>query len=267
MDTLQALALGVIQGLTEFLPVSSDGHLAIAYRLFGKTPNLAFEVFLHLATLLAAVVYFRADIAALLRSLLPAGRGSAERRLAWLIVLTTVVSGVLALALKRAVEAANTSLPAIAAGFLTTAAVLLAAEVLARRASRREPADLGLLRTVAIAVSQALAALPGVSRSGTTIAAGMLSGLDRESAARFSFLVGIPIIAAANVFEAKDVVSGLSPMPSVAASALGFIAAGVAGYLAIAGLLAIVRRRPLYAFSGYTALVGVAVLLWSAVAR
>jgi len=264
---LQALALGIVQGLTEFLPVSSDGHLAITYRLFGQQPDLTFEVFLHFATLLAMVVYFRADILKLLKSLLPAGKGSAERRLVWLIVLATGVSGVLALAGKKLVESANTSLVAIGAGFLVTAAVLVAAELLARRVTSREPSDLGSWRTALIAVAQALATLPGVSRSGSTIAGGMLAGLSRESAARFSFLLGIPIIAVANLYELKDVVAGVAPMPGVAASLIGFIAAGAAGYAAIAALLAVVRRRTLYAFSVYTALVGLAVIAWGILAR
>ena len=127
----------------------------------------------------------------------------------------------------------------------------------------REPADLGWGRTAAIAVAQALATLPGVSRSGTTISSGMLAGLDRASAARFSFLLGIPIIAAANVYEAKDVISGAAPMPAARVSVAGFAAAGVAGYLAIWGLLRFVRTRPLYAFAGYTAVVGLLTIVWA----
>jgi len=267
VNILQAAILGVVQGLTEFLPISSDGHLAVAYRLIGQRPDLTFEVFLHLATLIAMIVYFRDDIVSLLRSLGPAGKGTPERRLVWLIVLATGVSGVLALVMKKLVESANTSLIAIGAGFLVTAAALLAAELLAKRAAAREPADLGPARTIAIAVAQAAATLPGVSRSGSTIAAGMLSGLSRESAARFSFLLGIPIIAVANLYEAKDVVTGAAPMPGLLPSAVGFVAAGVAGYLAIAGLLALVKRRTLVGFSVYTAVVGVAVIVWGILAR
>jgi len=264
---LQALVLGVVQGLTEFLPVSSDGHLAVTYRLFGSQPDLTFEVFLHLATLIAMIVYFRHDIVILVRSLGPAGKGKPERRLVWLIVLATGVSGVLALVMKKLVESANTSLIAIGIGFLVTAAALALAEVLAKRAACREPADLGPVRTTAIAIAQAAATLPGVSRSGSTIAVGMLAGLSREAAARFSFLMGIPIIAAANLYEAKDVVTGVSPMPGLLPSAVGFAAAGVAGYFAIAGLLAVVKRRTLYGFSVYTAVVGVAVIVWGILAR
>jgi undecaprenyl-diphosphatase len=257
VGALQALVLGIVQGITEFLPVSSDGHLAITYRLFGQMPDLTFEVFLHFATLLAMVVYFRSDIL---------GKGSDERRLVWIIVLATAVSGVLALLMKGLVESANTSLIAIGIGFLVTSAALTGAELLAQRVSSREPADLGWWRTTLVAVAQACATLPGVSRSGSTIAGGMLAGLSREGAARFSFLLGIPIIAAANIYELKDVLSG-APFPGVAAALIGFIAASSAGYAAIAGLLAVVKRRTLYVFSVYTACVGLAVIVWGLTAR
>ena len=264
MGYLQSLVLGIVQGLTEFLPVSSDGHLALTYRLFHQSPDLAFEVFLHAATLLAMVVYFRHDIAVLARSFLPAGKGTPERRLSWLIVLATLVSGVLALAAKGLVEAANTSLTAIGIGFFVTAGMLVVAEVMRRRVSRLQPEALGWRRTVTIAVAQAFAALPGVSRSGLTISAGMLNGMTREAAARFSFLLGIPLIAAASLVDAKDVLSGAATMPPVPVALLGFVAAGISGYLAIAGLLSFVRRRPLYVFAVYTFVMGVIAIAWGA---
>jgi undecaprenyl-diphosphatase len=260
---LQAIILGVVQGLTEFLPVSSDGHLALTYRLFHQSPDLVFEVFLHLATLVAMMVFFRADIIALARALRPAGRGTPERRLLALIAGATVISAVLALVMKRAVVAANESLLAIGIGFLVTAAALVAAEILARHVAKRAPDDLGWGRTAMIAVAQALATLPGVSRSGMTISSGMVAGLDRAAAARFSFLLGMPIIAAANVYEAKDILSGAAPMPGIAVSAAGFLAAGVAGYLAIWALLEFVRTHPLHVFAGYTAVVGLLTIAWA----
>jgi undecaprenyl-diphosphatase len=267
VTVLQSLLLGAVQGLTEFLPVSSDGHLAITYRLLGRMPDLTFEVFLHFATLLAIIVYFRTDLLALLRSLLPAGKGSDQRRLALVIALGTGVSGVLAFALEKVVESANESLIAIGAGFLVTAAALAAAELLSTRASSREPHELGWKRTLAIAVAQAAAALPGVSRSGSTIAAGMLSGLSREQAARFSFLLGAPIIAAANLYKLKDILGATAGGESPLVMAAGFLVAGVLGYAAIAGLLALVRRSPLTPFSVYTGVVGVAVIAWGILAR
>jgi undecaprenyl-diphosphatase len=259
---IEAIVLGIVQGFTEFLPISSDGHLALTYRMFGQSPDLAFEVFLHAATLIAMIVYFRHDIAELASSLLPAGKGSAERRVVWLIVGATAVSGVIALLGKKIVEAANGSLVAIGAGFLLTAVALVVAERFARIVATLEPAGLGWKRTLFIAVGQSLAALPGASRSGLTIATGMLAGLTREKAARFSFLLGIPLIAAASLVDAKDVISGSAPMPSLAVSALGFVAAGICGYIAIGALLSFVRRRPLYVFAVYTAAVGLLTIAW-----
>ncbi len=263
MGSLQALILGVVQGLTEFLPVSSDGHLALTYRLFGRMPDLGFEVFLHLGTLLAMVILFRSDIVTLARSFGPAGKGSAERRLAWLIVLATAISGVLALALKKVVLAANTSLLAIGAGFLVTSVALVAAEFVGRRVRRRTADGLGWKRTAGVAIAQALATLPGISRSGMTISSGMLAGLDRHAAARFSFLLGIPIIAAANIYEAKDLVTGAAPVPSALVLIVGFVAAAVSGYLAIGALLKFLQTRPLHVFAVYTSVLGLLTIAWA----
>lgn len=267
MGYLQAVVLGVVQGLTEFLPISSDGHLALTYTLFNTPPDLAFEVFLHAATLIATIVYFWPDIARLLRSLGHSGRGTADRRLLGLIALATLISGSLAFLLKQLVESANLSLVAIGSGFLITAAMLTVAELLSGRRAPREPDRLGPGRVALIAIAQAAAAFPGVSRSGLTIGGGMLTGLDRETAARFSFLVGIPVIAAATLYEGKDVVAdlmstGASSLPPFGVSAAGFLAAGVSGYFAIRALLAIVRKHPLWVFAVYTAVVGLITVAW-----
>ena len=262
MGVLQALVLGIVQGLTEFLPISSDGHLALTYRLFGQSPDLAFEIFLHAATLIAMIVFFRHDIVEIGSSLLPAGKGTSQRRVAFYIIAATGVSGVLALAGKKVVESANTSLVAIGVGFIVTALALVAAENVRRHVAKRSTADLGWTRVIGIAVAQALAALPGVSRSGMTIASGMMSGLTREKAARFSFLLGIPLIAAASLVDLKDVLGGTAPMPSLLPSAVGFVAAGIFGYLAIAGLLRFVRKRPLGVFAIYTFVLGLVTIAW-----
>ena len=267
MTLFQAVALGIAQGVTEFLPISSDGHLWVVYRAFGDTPDLTFEIFLHFATLLVLIVYFRRDLAHLLASLLPANRGRrTERRLLGLIAVGTFVSGAIALLMGNAVEAANASAVLVALGFLLTACLMFAAELLSARVTRiAEAGDLPLSRAILIGVLQALAVLPGVSRSGSTISAGMLSGLDRERAARFSFLLGIPIIALATAKDAFDVVTGTSALPSRGPALAGFAAALVAGYLAIWGLLGFLRRHRLYWFAAYTAVLGTAILVYETV--
>lgn len=259
MTYLQAAILGVVQGVTEFLPVSSDGHLALVYATFGAEPSLAFEVFLHLATLVAMLVYFRADVLRLARALLPAGRGTGERRVAVLILGTNVVTGVLVLAIEPVVEPMAASLLWVGVWLLATSAVMALAEWRTRGTEpSRDAAGLGWGRALAIGVAQGAAALPGLSRSGSTISAGMLSGLSREQAARFSFLLGIPIIAVANLKSAYDLLTGSPAFPSAGVAAVGFVAALASGYAAIAWLLGLVRRHSLLGFSVYTALMGTA---------
>jgi undecaprenyl-diphosphatase len=267
VGALQGMALGLVQGVTEFLPISSDGHLALAYRVMGQKPNLAFEILLHAATLLAMIVYFRSDIARLLSSLSPSGRERREdRRLVALILAATVVSGGVALALAPFVEPISASMGWVGAFFLVTAGVLVLAEALAARVPAvGDASGLSWSKVVFIGLLQGSAALPAVSRSGTTIAGGMLSGLDRERAARFSFLLGIPIIALAAAKDALDIASGSVLLPSATALVLGFVTAAVSGYLAIWGLLGFVKNHRLWPFAAYTALLGTAILVWTLV--
>jgi undecaprenyl-diphosphatase len=263
---LQAVVLGIVQGLTEFLPISSDGHLAVTYHLFGTAPNLAYEVFLHGATLIAMFVYFWRDVLRLLASLLPSSSGperAADRRLVALIAIGTVISAVIALALGDVIEPLAASMTAVGIGFLVTTAFLVIAEVVDRPGpALSSPAKLGYIPLAVIAVLQGIAALPGVSRSGSTIAGGMFFRLSRADAARFSFLLGIPIITLATLKDALDVAQGAAHLPGTTlALAAGFVAAGVAGYFAIWGLLRFVKNHSLYWFAAYTGVLGTAMLL------
>ncbi|KAF0207629.1 MAG: undecaprenyl-diphosphate phosphatase [Actinomycetota bacterium] len=266
MNSLQAIVLGVVQGLTEFLPISSDGHLAVTYRLLGQRPDLTFEVFLHAATLIAMVIYFRADIARLLASLLPKNADRRDdRRLVLLIIIATGVSGVLALALSPYVEDLSNSMTWVGLGFILTAVLLTVGEKLAQSEKSGGTDKLRVPAVGFIGALQGLAVLPGVSRSGSTIAAGMLAGLSREQAARFSFLLGIPIIFLAVAKDAVDLLRGHEQLPAVLPSIIGFIASGVTGYLAIKLLLSIVKQHKLYWFAAYTAVLGTAMLLMDTV--
>jgi undecaprenyl-diphosphatase len=264
LNLLQAVILGVVQGLTEFLPISSDGHLAVTYQLFGLQPNLSYEVFLHGATLIAMLAYFWRDVARLLSSLLPANRErSGDRRLVALIAAGTAISAVIALALSDVIEPLAASATAVGIGFLITTAILIVAEVVDRAGPNLDSPDkLGYVPLGVIALFQGIAALPGVSRSGSTIAGGMLFKLSREDAARFSFLLGIPIIALATAKDTVDLLQGTSHLPgSPFALVAGFIAAGAAGYLAIWGLLRFVKNHSLYWFAAYTGVLGTVMLL------
>lgn len=270
MNAVQAIILGIIQGATEFLPISSDGHLALAYRMMGLTPDLTYEVFLHGATLIAMFVYFRTDIVRLLSAWLPSNkaRSADDRRLGMLIIVGTFVSGVFALLIKPVVEPMSANMLWVGVWFLGTAALLAIAESMSSRTpSIPRTERLSVPRVAFVGILQGLAVLPGLSRSGSTIAAGMLSGLSRENAARFSFLLGMPIITLAAAADAVDVLKGHSSLPPLAISIPGFIAAGVAGYLAVWGLLRLVRARRLYGFALYTSLLGTVLIVLSATGR
>jgi len=269
VDVLAAIVLGAVQGVTEFLPISSDGHLALVYHLFRMKPDLTFEVFLHVATLLAMVVYFRSDLLALAKSVTSKRPEDAqERRTLVRIAGVTVVSAAVALAISPVVQPASESIAWIGAGFLLTAGLLAAGEGLSRMRPRAEaPASLGAAPVLLIGALQGIAPLPGVSRSGSTIAAGMFAGLSRETAARFSFLCGIPIIALAAAKDGLDLLSGSASLPGLAPSLAGFAAAAIAGYAAIAGLLGLVKRHGLWVFAAYTGLLRAGMLVFAGFAQ
>jgi undecaprenyl-diphosphatase len=276
VGVVQAIVLGITQGITEFLPISSDGHLILVPALFGwERFGLGFDVVLHAATLVATVAYFRRDVARLARALVTKGEGLArDRRLAWYLVAATVPSVVVALAFESAVDRVETlavsTQVAIVGGFLLLTAVLLAgAELLARRVTVTIAAaeDIPLKRALAIGLAQGFAVAPGLSRSGTTIAAGVALGITRQEAARFSFLLSIPIVAAATAKKVLlDVALGGEALPAPGPLVAGLLTTAVVGYAAIAFLLPFVRKHSLVPFAVYTALVGTAILVTSAAA-
>ena len=260
MDTfVQAVIMGIVQGLTEFLPVSSSGHLIIVPYLAGWhdpfITSLAFSVMLHIGTLVALLVYFRADW---LR-LVPAGfatirdrsfNGDSDRRLAWLIAVATVPALVIGVALNDVVESRFREVGLVALMLVVGGAILWLAE---RRGTRRLLAiDLTFPKALAIGFAQALALVPGISRSGISISAGLFAGLDRESAARFSFLMATPITAAAAAYETYKVVTGdIGVAIEVGPLVAGMLASLVSGIIAIAFLLRFLRTRSTDIFVAY----------------
>lgn len=271
MDALQAFVLGITQGITEFLPISSDGHLILVPALFGWARfGLGFDVVLHAATLLATIAYFRADVARLARALVTRGEALArDRRLAWVIIAATVPSVIVALGFEPLVEGVETytmrtQLIIVGIFLLLTAALLASAELLGRRARARVDAaeDVPMRSALVIGFAQGFAVAPGLSRSGTTIAAGVALGLKREEAARFSFLLSIPIVAAATAKKVLiDVVVKGGVLPPALPLAVGLATTAIVGYAAIAFLLPYVRKHSLAIFAVYTALVGTAILV------
>ena len=245
---LHDILLGLLQGLTEFLPISSSGHLVVVPAVLGwDEPSLTFDVLLHLGTLVAVVVYFRHDLIGLTLGVL--GRGidpDGARRMALYLAVGTIPAVVAGLVLGDFFEGLFESPYTTCAELVATALILLAMERVGDRA-RRRPLDVG--SATAIGVAQAVAILPGISRSGTTIGVGLVLGLSREEATRFSFLLSIPAIAGAGVLSLADVAGGgLDVTGGVVA---GVIASGVAGYLSIGALLRFVRSHSLTVFAVY----------------
>jgi undecaprenyl-diphosphatase len=271
VGVLEAIVLGITQGITEFLPVSSDGHLILVPALFGwERFGLGFDVVLHAATLAATIVYFRKDVARLALALFSRDPGRArDRRLAWILLAATVPSVIVALAFEGPVEAVehltmSRQLTVTAWFLLLTAALLAGAELLAARVSSviETAEDVPLKRALIIGFAQGFAVAPGLSRSGTTIATGVALGITRGEAARFSFLLSIPIIGAATAKKVLlDVIIGGEALPAAGPLLAGLVTTAIVGYAAIAFLLPFVRKHSLYPFAIYTALVGTAILI------
>lgn len=270
MDTLiQALVMGVVQGLTEFLPVSSSGHLIVVPFLFGWDDpfitSLAFSVMLHIGTLFAQLVYFRSDWV----RLVPAGiaaardrslRGDPDRRLAWSLVAATVPAALAGILLDKVIETSFREVGIVAVTLVVGGAILWLAD---RRGGRSKGVgDVTLPLAIAFGAAQAIALIPGISRSGISIAAARFAGLDRAAAARFSFLMATPVTAGAAVFEVRRLLSGEAGVDiSMGLLIVGMIAAFISGALAIGVLLRYLRTRSLDVFVGYRVLLAAIVLV------
>lgn len=251
--------LGITQGITEFAPISSSGHLILIPWVFEwpilNDPdfNKTFDVALHMGTLLGALVYFRRDVvrylAAWVRSIRARSIVGVDERLAWALVVGTIPGVIVGWALEDVIQE-NLSQPVVIAVMLAVFALVL--YVVDRRASvRRGLEDLTVRDGLALGVAQALALQPGVSRSGITITAGRAMGLDRAGAARFSFLLSLPIIAGAGVFKGVDLVGTGMPPDMGGPFFWGFVSSAVSGFLVIAFLLSYLRRHDFGVFLWY----------------
>lgn len=262
MSILEALVLGAVQGLTEFIPVSSSGHLVIVPELFGwGHPGLAFDVMLHAASLLALLVYFSGDLLDLARGVIGGNRGS--RKLAALLLIGTIPAGLAGLLFGDYFEEQFEDASAAALQLLITAVILVVAEQVYRTHERKTAArgtklrtmdDIDLLDTGIIGMAQAIAIFPGISRSGATIGAGLARAIERPSAARFAFLLAIPALVGATILkvpELKDTTLGIWPAMA------GFVSSLVTSYAAIWGLIRYLRSNTLYPFAGYCVVAGI----------
>jgi undecaprenyl-diphosphatase len=269
MSELEALLLGIVQGLTEFLPISSSGHLILVPWLqqydFLQTHesfNKTFDVALHAGTLLAVLSYFRVEIVRILVGLWRSIRARAvegtDQRLAWAIVVATIPA-VIAGGLGESFIEDHLGEPWQIAILLILFGLLLG--YADRRPERESLEQVGARQGLWVGLAQVLSLAPGVSRSGITITAGRFLGLDRDSAARFSFLLLAPVTAGAVVYKGYKAISEGLPPDVAGPMIVGTAAAAISGYLAIAGLLALVRRHSYDIFVVYRVMVGVGVLI------
>ena len=266
MSTLEAILLGAVQGLTEFIPVSSSGHLVLVPEALGwGEPGLSFDVMLHVGSLIALLIYFSGDLLDLVRGFMAGDEGS--RRMVMLLAIGTIPAALAGLLLADFFEEQFKDEGAAAIQLLFTAAILVGAEQVLRfhekRTARtgeslREMEDLRTPDALAIGVAQALAILPGISRSGSTIAAGLALSVERDDAARFSFLLAIPALVGATILE----------VPELAGSSLGFgaavgglVASLVTSYAAIWGLIRYLKTNTLYPFAIYCVIAAIFFLI------
>ena len=261
MDLLEAIILGIIQGLTEFLPVSSSGHLELAKAIFGDTSvpqeSLTFTVVLHAATALSTIVVFRKEIAEIFRGLFQF-KWNEEMQFSVKIILSMIPAVVIGLAFEKELESFFGGKILLVGFMLLVTAVLL---LLADKAKNTNK-SVSFKNAVIIGISQAIAMLPGISRSGATISTSVLLGVDRTRAARFSFLMVVPLILGK---VAKDILSGDINFQSseIIPFSAGFIAAFISGLLACTWMIALVKRSKLSYFSLYCAIVGLIAIGYS----
>ena len=249
---MKYVVLGIIQGLTEFLPVSSSGHLVIFQTLFKAPYSIAFDVVVHLATALAVVVYFWKDILELFTS---------KRKMLWLIMVGTVFTGILGISFKDFFESLFSSVFAVGWFLLLTGLIIVLAEWIGK--GKRQLEEMNIWDAVLIGLAQGCAIAPGLSRSGTTISASLARNLDRNLAARFSFLLSVPAILGAGLIQSKEIIKagtiGIGIWPLI----FGFLAAFVSGWIAIKVFMNIIQRMSIRGFAYYCFVIGILILAYN----
>jgi len=263
MNVLEAIMLGIVQGLTEFLPVSSSGHLVLLQRIFNvKEPSLFYDTMLHLGTLTAVFAVLWKDIWEILKK--------PFQKLTLFLIIATIPAVIAALTFGDFIEDIFISAKFLGWCFLITTVLLVTAEILSRRAvnnsNLRKADQMNWLDALFIGLMQAIAIPPGISRSGATISGALFRGLDRDFAARFSFLMSIPAILGALVFQTKDLLTEneslgeqitINPIAVIA----GTITAAIVGFFAVKFMLKIIREKSLFGFAIYTGVLGALVLI------
>ena len=275
MTTLEAIVLGILQGLTEFLPVSSSGHLVLFQHLFGlKEAELFFDICVHLGTLVAVIIVFRQEIIKIISALLqlislggPKEKfiqkveSDPELKMAALIVIGSIPTAILGLLFAGIADRLFSSTLITGLMLMVTGLLLWLTRKAERHTAAASSNRLTVGKAFIIGIVQGLAIIPGISRSGSTISAGLLLGVDRETAARYSFLLSIPAIVAAGLLSLKDGFSQTDPVIWI--SLLGAVTAALVGYGALKSLLHMVKKGRLHVFAPYCWLVGILAILFS----
>ncbi len=251
MSIFESIILGIVQGLTEFLPVSSSGHLVLLQNAFGiEGPRLFFDTMLHLGTLVSVVIAMRKNIIDLFKNFFS--------KFTLYLIIATIPAIVFGLLFRDFFEGTFSG-RYLGYGFLFTAVILSVSEIFAKAISKKKAIGIG--SSLAMGVMQAAAIFPGASRAGSTIAGGLAFGLDRKNAASFSFLMSIPIILGSVVLQGVDIAREPGVMTEWLQTGIGTVCAGVAGYFAVRFMLALIAKRRLYGFAIYVAILGIFVLL------
>ncbi|MCW2922531.1 MAG: undecaprenyl-diphosphate phosphatase [Thermoleophilia bacterium] len=262
MGFIEAVVLGLIQGLTEFLPISSSGHLLIVPELFGwDDPGAAFTAIIQLGTIAAVLVYFRHDLAKIFAGWWAGVRDSSKRdtpewRLFWMVALGTIPIALFGLVFADQIETSARNIKLTAVLLIVFGLIMEAADRFSPQRDGLE--DLTVRNGVLVGFAQALALVPGVSRSGSTISMGRFLGMERQAAARYSFLLSIPAVVLSGTFSLKDVGHGVELAPTIVATIVAFIS----GYAAIAFLIDFLGKHGVTVFTAYRVALGVALLLY-----
>lgn len=266
MSWLQVIVLSVVQGLTEFLPISSSGHLAITSKVFfDDDAGASFTAVTQIGTEAAVLVYFARDIGRIIKSwfagLFQAARRDADYRMGWYVIIGTIPIGVLGLLFKDDIRTGARNLWLVATALIVFSVVIAAAEYLGRQTRQRE--ELTWKDAVIVGFAQCLALIPGVSRSGATISAGLFLGQNRALAARFGFLLAIPAVFASGLFSLPDAFdpAGVGMSATGAQLLVATVIAFVVGFAAVAWFLRFLVRHSMYWFVGYRVLLGAVVLI------
>ena len=243
MTLPQAVILGVVQGITEFFPISSSGHLVIMQGIFGiKGPQLAFDIFLHIGTLISILIYFRKDILNIMAK---------EKRTAFYIVVASMPTFIIGLMFKDVAEELFARPHLVGYMLLATGLWIIAAVFYDRFKRAESRKKIGFINSLVIGVSQGIAVIPGISRSGATIGAGILSGIDKEAAVKFSFLLAIPAILGASLLKCGDIGAAALASGDSLYFLAGSITAAATGLVSISLLLRMVKANKLYVFGIY----------------